>query len=117
MPGLGMIGTPAAAPEDSNTLTQGPEAPLEEENPSASSDDENLEASLYQCAVQLSYVGTIEQPSISGVWLVTSLACFHTLVAYINFWPLLSVDMHALMYAHDRSLHSQLPYIHGGYLL
>lgn len=50
VPGLGMIGTPAVTREESSTLTRGPEAPLEEENPSASSDDDNLEASLYQCA-------------------------------------------------------------------
>jgi hypothetical protein len=50
VPGLGIIGGPSVTREESNTLTQGPEAPLEEENPSASSDDDNLEASLYQYA-------------------------------------------------------------------
>lgn len=50
VPGLGMISSAAAVREEHSTLTQGPEAPLEEENPSASSDDDNLEASLYQCA-------------------------------------------------------------------
>lgn len=47
VPGLGQLGTPGRASEASKALTEGPEVPLEEGNPSASEDDENLEASLY----------------------------------------------------------------------
>lgn len=54
VPGLGLIGAaPAVAREESEAITEVPDAPLEEENPSASSDDDNLEASLYQCAAAL----------------------------------------------------------------
>jgi hypothetical protein len=48
VPGLGVIGGQLGAEDESKAVTQEPDAPLEEENPSASSDDENLEASLYQ---------------------------------------------------------------------